>query len=94
MIHMKLKDGFVLHELGGRTVVIAVDERAEEFNGMITLNETAVEIWKLLKEDTTEEQVVAGITALFEGDAAFIAQDVHQFIAQLRANNLLEEEPA
>ena len=35
---MKLKDGFVLHELGGNTVVVAVDKRAEEFNGMITLN--------------------------------------------------------
>lgn len=88
---MKLKDGFVLHELGGNTVVVAVDKRAEEFNGMITLNETAVEIWKLLKDDTTEEQVASAMAELFDGDASFIAQDVHRFVEQLRENDLLEE---
>ena len=88
---MKLKDGFVLHELGGNTVVVAVDKRAEEFNGMITLNETAVEIWKLLNDDTTEEEVASAMAELFEGDASFIAQDVHRFVEQLRENDLLEE---
>ena len=88
---MKLKDGFVLHELGGNTVVVAVDKRAEEFNGMITLNETAVEIWKLLKDDTTEEEVASAMAELFEGDASFIALVVHRFVEQLRENDLLEE---
>lgn len=88
---MKIKDGFVIHELGGRVIAMAVGERASEFNGMITLSGSASEIWNLLQNDTTEEAVVADLVSRFEGDEAFIAQDVHRFVEQLRENGLLEE---
>lgn len=37
---MKLKDGFVLREVAGQTVVIGVGALSEQFHGMIRLNDT------------------------------------------------------
>lgn len=34
---MKIKNGFVLRDVGGQAVVIAVGEQARHFTGMITL---------------------------------------------------------
>ena len=41
---MKLKSGFVLKEIAGECVVVAVDS-ALNLDGMITLNSTAKTIW-------------------------------------------------
>lgn len=37
---MKIKDGFVLREVAGQTVVIGVGALSEQFHGMILLNDT------------------------------------------------------
>ena len=36
---MKTKKGFMLREVGGRHIVVAIGKASEEFNGLITLNE-------------------------------------------------------
>ena len=42
---MKIKDGFVLRDIAGDTVVIATGELSKTFHGMIKLNSTGKEIW-------------------------------------------------
>ena len=37
---MKIKEGYVLREVAGQAVVIAVGEASKTFHGMINLNET------------------------------------------------------
>ena len=37
---MKIKNGFVLRDVGGQAVVIAVGEASKTFHGMINLNAT------------------------------------------------------
>ena len=37
---MKIKSGFILRDVGGKTFVVAVGERSREFKSMVTLNET------------------------------------------------------
>ena len=37
---MKTKKGFMLRQTAGRNIVVAVGQASEEFNGLITLNET------------------------------------------------------
>ena len=48
---MKIKDGYVLREVAGNTIVIPVGDAAINFNGMINLNETGAFLWKLLEND-------------------------------------------
>ena len=44
-MNMKIKDGFLLREVAGNYVVIAVGEDAVNFNSIITVNEIGAYIW-------------------------------------------------
>lgn len=54
---MKLKYEFSVMDMGDETVAVPVGDNADQFHGMIRLNETAAEIMELLREDTTPEAV-------------------------------------
>ena len=41
---MKIKKGFVLRDVAGRSVVVATGAAAKKFRGMIMLNDTGKEI--------------------------------------------------
>ena len=46
---MKIRDGFVVRDVGGKTYVVAVGELSKSFSCMITLNETGKLIWQTLE---------------------------------------------
>ena len=50
---MKIKDGFILREVAGSFVVVAVGKRAGEFNGVINLNQTSAFMWRMLEKGAT-----------------------------------------
>ncbi len=86
---MKLKNGFVLREVAGETVVVPV-EADLNFNGMITLNETAKILWGVLEKETTFEELVDAILAEFDVDRATAQNDVDLFIQKLKGLDFLE----
>ena len=47
---MKIKKGFVLRDVAGRSVVVATGAAAKRFRGMVMLNETGKEIWTRLQK--------------------------------------------
>lgn len=55
---MRVDDGFVLREIAGDYVIIPTGKTVLDFNGMITVNEVGVSIWKMLQEETTFEKFV------------------------------------
>ena len=55
---MKIKSGFVLRDVAGKTFVVATGELSKTFKGMITLNETGKYIWKLLENEITKEEII------------------------------------
>mgnify|MGYP002238746771 CR=1 FL=1 len=57
---MRVDDGFVLREIAGDYVIIPTGKTVLDFNGMITVNEVGVSIWKMLQEETTFENNSAG----------------------------------
>ena len=60
---MKIKEGFVLREVMGNYVVVAIGEASRNFRGMIKLNATAADIWNCISRGMDE----AGIyDALFD----------------------------
>ena len=86
---MKLKNGFVLREVAGETVVVPV-EADLNFNGMITLNEAAKVLWGVLEKETTAEELVNAILAEFDVDRATAQDDVDAFIQKLKGLDFLE----
>ncbi len=88
---MKLKDGFMLHEVDGEYMVVATGKAAEQFNGLIRNNKTANFIYQQLLEETTEEAIIEAMLQKYEAQREKIAEDVHNIITQMRNAGLLEE---
>ena len=85
---MKLKDGFILREVAGQTVVLSTGS-ALDLNTMITLNETGKFLWERLQSETDEAALVAALLGEYEVDEETAKGSVARFVGKLRDNGLL-----
>ncbi|WP_148135302.1 PqqD family protein [Candidatus Formimonas warabiya] len=86
---MKIKEGYILREVAGNSVVVAVGKTALDFNGLITLNSTGVFLWKMLEKDADEQALVAAMLREYEIDAPTAKTDIAEFIDKLKGADLL-----
>ena len=91
VIIMKIKKGFLMREVAGENVVIAVGEAAKSFKGMIRLNPTGAFLWKLLEKDTDEAAMVNAMLDAYETDKETAENDIRAFVGSIRAAGLLDE---
>lgn len=88
---MKIKDGFVIRDIAGDTVVIATGEISKTFHGMIKLNSTGKEIWEILSSgDFSEDEVIAEMAKRHDAKPEEISEGVYAFIAKIRDAGLFE----
>ena len=59
---MRIKDGFVMREVAGQTMVIATGEASRNFHGMIKLNSTGKMIWEGLMQGLSRQEITERIT--------------------------------
>lgn len=85
---MKLKEGFVLRDIAGQTVVLPSGDELD-LNMMITLNDTGRFLWEQLAEEKTEEQLVEALLAEYDVSRERAAQAVTKFVAGLNENGFL-----
>lgn len=88
---MKLKYKFVVQNVGGKPVAVAVGQDNEKFNGMIKLNAAGELIFKLLADNCTGEELLSRFAAHYGVTAETVKSDVLAFVDQLRQNDLLTE---
>ena len=88
---MKSKYLFEKMELDGEIVGVPVGESASELHAVLNLNEEAMRILELLREETTEQEVIAQLLKEYDSTKEEIAPLVHEFIGQLRHEGFLEE---
>lgn len=86
---MKLKDGFVLRQVAGETVVIPSGSTLD-LNMMITLNETGRFLWERLSEETDEAALVQALTAEYDVTEEQALSSVQAFLEKLNAYELTE----
>ena len=55
---MKLKYEFVVNEVADKMVAVAVGGDLDQFNGFIKMNDIGAEIFEILKNDVTIEEIV------------------------------------
>ena len=86
---MKIKKGYILREVAGNYIVVAVGEAVKNFNGIINLNETGAFLWKLMAEkDISEEELVEALLAEYEVSREMAAADVHRLVESMREAQL------
>ena len=87
---MKLKNGFILREVAGSTVVVSLDPE-HTFGSMLKLNGTGKLLWERLSEESTVSSLTAALTAEYEIDEGTAQGDVERFLDMLRSFGVLEE---
>ena len=85
---MKIKDGFLLRQVAGQTVVLPVGGDLD-LNMMITLNDTGAFLWQRLQEDTDENGLVAALLAEYDVDEATARKAVAAFTQKLSSHGFL-----
>lgn len=88
---MKLKYNFVVNEVAGNMVAVAVGDDVTKFNGFIKMNKTGAEIFELLKSETTVEALVEKMAKLYpECDIQQIKESVENLVEKLKTAEVLE----
>ena len=87
---MKIKEGFVVREIAGQSVVIAVGAASKIFNGIIKLNETGKLIWTKLSEGANKEDTVTAILAEYDVDRETVEKDYDNFVNTLLGAGIIE----
>lgn len=87
---MKIKKGFAKRNIAGESIVVPLGSK-NQFNGMITLNETGSFLWDCLAKDTSEQQIAQKVVDEYDIDLETALGDVNKFVTMLRENNLLDE---
>lgn len=88
---MRLKKGFVLHNIEDEYMAVATGEAAKSFNGLIRNNETADFIYRMLQSDTTEEEIIHEMCRRYDAPEEVIASDVRELIKKIREAGFLDE---
>lgn len=88
---MKIKNGYLLREVAGENVVIAVGEAARDFKGMIRLNPTGAFLWKLLESDTDESAMLAAMLDKYDIDEDTAKRDIAAFVSSVKGAGLIND---
>lgn len=87
---MKLKYKFAIQEVMGFHAAVTVGKDAAIYSNVLSLNESGKEIFEcLMKGDCTEEDIVAHLKDIYEGEDAVIRKSVAETIAKLREADII-----
>lgn len=86
---MHIKDGFVLREVAGQTMVVATGEASRGFQGMVKLNATGAEIWRALEAGSSREQAALRLVEGYGVELTRAQADVDAFIERMAAEGFL-----
>lgn len=87
---MTIKNDYVLREVSGTYVVVAVGKSSKDFKRIITLNDTGAFIFRLLKRDTSLADIKLAMVREYDIDATKVDLDVNQFINKMKENGIFE----
>lgn len=87
---MKLKYNFVINDVAGSTVAVAVGDDATSFNGFLKMNSTGAEIFNLLKNDISKEDLVGELKKIYpDEDDLKLNKSVEEFLTELSQAGVL-----
>ena len=80
---MKIKEGFVLHEVADAWLVFSVGSATVDFNSIIKLNESGVLLWRALEQNCDRDFLINVLLDEYEINNKTAASDVDEFIEKL-----------
>lgn len=86
---MKLKQQFVLREIAGDSILIPIGNINDSFQGIMTLNETSVFIWKQLEREKDKEEILEAILEEYEVSREQAERNLEEFLKALKKIGIL-----
>ena len=86
---VKLNKEFLLHNSGDESVLVPTGNAG--FSGVVRGNKTLGAVLELLKEETTEKELISAMKARFDAPEGAIELDVAKALAELRRIGALDE---
>ena len=80
---MKIAKEFILREIAGECVLVPTGATTQEFNGLITMSDTARFIWENMEKAESLEEMIQMILEEYEIDEETAKKDAIGFISQL-----------
>ena len=88
---MKIKSGFILREVAGSFVVVAVGSASKNFKGVIKLNESGSILWKELEKGNDDVEKLADVLVReYSIDKEMATNDVLAFLTKLKEAKIVE----
>ena len=86
---MRVEKEFVLREIAGDYIIIPTGKTVLEFNGLVTVNEVGVSLWKMLQEDISFDGLVEGILEEYDVHEAVAREDIREFLDRMIDSGIL-----
>ncbi|MBR4622634.1 MAG: PqqD family protein [Ruminococcus sp.] len=80
---MRVRKDFILRNVGGERVVVAVGKASRRFDGIIMLNESGEILWRELQKGATEKTLVSALLSEYNIDEKTARADVEAFVKKL-----------
>lgn len=89
---MRIEKDFILREIAGDYIIIPTGRTVLDFNGLITVNEVGVILWKMLQEEVTLETLVQGVLAEYDVEEEVAREDIQEFLDKLAEGGILAKD--
>lgn len=86
---MRIKKGFIMRKIADVQVIVPVGESDIDFNGIITLNDTAAFLFEQLQSDTSKDALLERLLEEYDVDEQTARTDIDTFCSQLEEANLI-----
>lgn len=87
---MKIKNGFVIRQVGGENIVVPVGKMSKTFHGIINLNETGVFLWKFFSSEHSVDEGVQALLSEYDVEESIARVDVERFVETIKSNEFAE----
>lgn len=90
---MRISRNYSLKDLGDNNfVIINTTSDIVDMENLITLNETAGFMFKLLEESKSDEEIIAKMTEVYNTSGEKVARDLNTFKGKLKELMILEQD--
>ena len=87
---MKMNGAFVMRQIGKIWAVLPLGQTTLDLNGILTLNESGVCLWKALEQGGDREAMVRALTEEYDVTPERAMADVDRFLGKLADAGVVE----
>lgn len=80
---------FIFREIAGEFILVPVGKETQSFNGLASLNETAVFLWNMLGVGKTKEEIYECFAKEYELTSEESKKDVDEFLKEALKDHII-----